>query len=242
MDRNQLLKEKEKSKTNNGIPFITTFNKSLPDIKKVINKTWNLLQISDSVKQSFKEKPFIAYRRNRNLRDILGQTTIINNQVKRKKDLKKGKSSQCLSKYANSLCCKQMESTTTFRSNITKQKFDIYHNSNCRSRFVIYLMECRKCKIQYVGKTTTQFNIRLNKHRSDSFHPNTDTIPADLHFSNNNHNFTNDAAFTIIEQIQDRSKTEEEKGAILLKRENFWIKKLQTLTPNGLNQELNNIA
>ena len=102
-------------------------------------------------------------------------------------------------------------------------------------------MECRKCKIQYVGKTITPFNSRLNKHRSDATHPNSDTIPADLHFSDNNHNFTKDASFTIIEQIKDANKSNEEKGTILLRRENFWIKKLKTLKPKGLNQELNNV-
>ena len=30
-----------------------------------------------------------------------------------------------------------------------------------------------------------------------------------------------------------------EKTRLLKEREDFWIKKLQTLTPNGFNQELN---
>ena len=102
-------------------------------------------------------------------------------------------------------------------------------------------MECKKCKTQYVGKTTTSFNVRLNNHRADAAHPKSNTIPADIHFSKDHHNFTRDASFTIIEQIKDSTKTKKEKGQILLKWENFWINKLVTLTPNGLNQELNNV-
>ena len=102
-------------------------------------------------------------------------------------------------------------------------------------------MECRKCKIQYVGKTTTPFNVRLNNHRTDANNPNADTAPCDLHFSDNNHNFTRDASFIIIEQIRDNSKSKEEKDTVLLRRENFWIKTLKTLKSNGLNQELNNV-
>ena len=99
-------------------------------------------------------------------------------------------------------------------------------------------MECKKCKIQYVGKTDNQFNIRLNSHRHGANNPTEDTIPAQKHFSVN-HNFNNDAQFTIIEQIKDQSKSPEEKRALLLQRENFWITKLKTLTPHGFNQELN---
>ena len=41
-------------------------------------------------------------------------------------------------------------------------------------------MECALCKIQYVGKAETAFNIRLNNHRKDVNNPK--SIPADLHF------------------------------------------------------------
>ena len=58
------------------------------------------------------------------------------------------------------LCCKQIIHTTTFRSNQTNRIFHIYHNLNSKSKHVIYLLECTKCKIQYVGKAETEFNIR----------------------------------------------------------------------------------
>ena len=131
-----------------------------------------------------------------------------------------------------------MESTTTFTSHQTQQTYKILHNTNCRSSYVIYLLQCQKCKIQYIGKTENPFNIRLNNHRHGANNPTEDTIPAAKHFSIN-HVFNRDAKFTIIEQIKDNSKTKEEKRSILLRRENFWIDKMKTLTPLGLNQELN---
>ena len=57
-----------------------------------------------------------------------------------------------------------------------------------------------------VGNTKTAFNERLNKHRSDTVHPSPTTIPADLHFTSNQHNFDNDAKFAIIEEIRDNQK------------------------------------
>ena len=102
-------------------------------------------------------------------------------------------------------------------------------------------MECRKCNMQYVGKSETKFNIRLNNHRKDSYNPKNDTIPACIHYSKNNHDFNRDAMFTILEKIKDETLPPERKRKILMKRENFWITKLKTLQPNGLNHELNEI-
>ena len=101
-------------------------------------------------------------------------------------------------------------------------------------------MECRKCKTQYVGKSETAFNIRLNNHRSNSCKPTSDSIPACKHSQGNGHDFTRDAKFTIIEQIKDANqKPQEEISRIILQRENFWINKIKTLTTLGFNQELN---
>ena len=47
----------------------------------------------------------------------------------------------------------------------------------------LYLLEYKKCKIQYVGKTETPLNIRLNNDRSDANNPTEDTIPAAKHLS-----------------------------------------------------------
>ena len=59
--------------------------------------------------------------------------------------------------YTNkpSLCCKQVFDTSTFRSYQTQQLCTIFHKLNCKSKFIIYLMECTLCEVQYVGKAET---------------------------------------------------------------------------------------
>ena len=94
------------------------------------------------------------------------------------------------------LCCRQIVYTTTFRSSQTDRIFHIYHKLNFKNKYVIYLLECTKCKIQYVGKAETEFNIRLNNHRKDVWKP--DAIPASHHFSGKNHNFNTHAKFILI--------------------------------------------
>ena len=75
-ERSQLLRYKEKDTENNKLLFITTYNKTLPTIQSAINKQWNLLKINDNLAEIFKEQPKTVYRQNKNLRDLIGQTTL----------------------------------------------------------------------------------------------------------------------------------------------------------------------
>ena len=173
----------------------------------------------------------------KNLRDIIGTKLIENGKVKRKFTNKiQGKCTPCLTN-SRTLCCKQIVHTTTFRSNQTNRIFHIYHNLNCKSKYVIYLLECTKCKIQYVEKAETEFNSRLNNHWKDVWKP--DAIPASRHFSGKNHNFNTHAKFILIEQIRHVDIDTEKIKERLKQRDNFWILTLETLAPKGLNQELN---
>ena len=101
-------------------------------------------------------------------------------------------------------------------------------------------MECALCKIQYVGKAETAFNIGLNNHRKDVSNPK--SIPADFHFRKPGHSFNLHAKFTLIKQQSNIRTIDKETLKLGLKHcEDFWIQKLETLTPKGLNQELNHV-
>ena len=103
---------------------------------------------------------------------------------------------------------------------------------------VIYLLECLLCKIQYVGKSETPFHIRLNNHRKDIKNPH--AIEACKHFNNWNHVFHKPGKFILIKQLNNIKNTSREVLKQRLKdREKYWIKRLKTLAPFGLNQELN---
>ena len=53
-------------------------------------------------------------------------------------------------------------------------------------------MECRICGIQYIGKSETEFNIRLNNYRKDVNRQN--APQGDQHFKLPNHNFNQHAS------------------------------------------------
>ena len=219
-----------------------TYNRYLPNISKIIIKNWNILQISPILQNVFHKKPMITYKRNKNLGQLIGGNTLQDGKVfKTHFQIIKGESKSCNTTNKSSSCCAHVADTKTFESYQIKRTFKIFHKLNCKSSFVIYLIECTLCKIQYVGKAETPFNIQLNNHKKDANSNNTKAIPASIHFKQPGHNFNKHVKFTLIEQINNTINTDIDTIKIRLKRrEDFCILKLDTLTLIGLNEELDN--
>ena len=216
---------------------MTTFNKALPNLNEVLATNWDILSINKDIAKKFTKKPLIAYRRNPNLQQLLGGNKIEKNRVVKRRRNKIGKYIPCKSNLAYK-CCRQMKSTSTFKNRFTGKEYRILHRVNCRDKNIIYLLECIKCNEKgYVGKSEPPANIRMNGHRSDA--KKTDKLAVDTHFGQPGHIFERDAKFTIIEKIETSNLEKEEITNLLLRREDFWMKKLQTIQPNGFNQGLN---
>ena len=100
------------------VPYVLTYSHQLPNIKEAINKHWDILKINPQLETIFTDKPILAFRRNKNLRDILGQKTILNGKVKRNIPINERKG-----------WCQQVRNTNTFKSNKTKEEFKTKTNS-----------------------------------------------------------------------------------------------------------------
>ena len=136
--------------------------------------------------------------------------------------------------------CVLMNKTSTFTGTWRDGKvFDIFHKVNCQSTFVIYTIECRICRLQYVGKSETAFNLRLNNHRNH-IKRGVNSCELSEHFLHNSrsHDFGEDVTITIIEQIEQSNMTIERNKEILRARKIFWQSRLKTLQPNGLNKRM----
>ena len=178
----------------------------------------------------------MAYRRNKNLRDLIGGKKILHGKEGRKNNNKKQLYCRpCLTRRDN-IFFQQVLKTNTFTSYRTDATFQFFHQLNCKAWYLIYLLQCWICQLQYVGKTGTSFNIRLNNLRKDCKSKN--PILVWKYFRNSNHNFQRDAKFTLFEQITIVDSC----GYVLLKkRENLSILKLKTHYSDDLDQELNEI-
>ena len=180
--------------------------------------------------------PIIAFRKGTSLKQITGTNTIHNNEklIKTKINHHTGKCVPCNS--TRCLCCQQLISTRTFKSNQTNKAFKIYHRVNCKSSFVIYLQNA----------ISATFNMLANqKHHSTLCSITTEkmskiTIQYQLANISTSTIMTLTITEIIIEQLRNiRTTSTETLKERLKQRENFWIMKLETLAPLGLNQDLN---
>ena len=222
INRDSLLEYKGKNKIQR-IPLVVTYHPDLKHLSSVIRKHWHLIEQDPTLKKLLPEPPVMAYRRPKSLRDILVRATI-------KKDSPEnpgGGYTPCRRVTSNCMCCKAANTSSTFQSSVTKQKYKIYCKTSCKTSNCIYLLTCGTCNIQYVGQTQTPFNERLNKHRScDTTNKN---VPVTRHLRSTGHAFSN-IKFQIIEQNSAWDTPTRER------RENFWMHQLRTLEPNGLNE------
>ena len=77
----------------------------------------------------------------------------------------------------------------------------------------------------------------MNTHRNDAWR--SDGPSCDKHFQTPGHNFNVHTKFTIIEEVYNKSLSKLKIRSLLEHRKDFWILKLQTLSPQGINISLN---
>ena len=108
----------------------------------------------------------------------------------------------------------------------------IHQNLDCNSRNIIYLIHCDSCGSRYVGETGRTLRERFNGHRAD--------VRLDIRTSVSTHfdgclcNFDRHCIVYPIEELPD-TLSEETNKKQRLKRENFWIRKIKTYPPFGMN-------
>ena len=119
----------------------------LPNIKEIINKHWNVLNIDNSFKEIFNSSQLtIAFHKNTSLKQLIRTNTIRNNQ-KFLTPTQTTTAGQCAPCYTTrSICHRQVLKTETFTSTQTRETFTNFHLVACHSNYVIYLIECIMCK------------------------------------------------------------------------------------------------
>ena len=142
-----------------------------------------------------------------------------------------GASMKCKNKRCQ--CCLRIREDSYY-SNFNSE-WAIEKRLDCQSKNIIYVIECKKCKIQYVGETERSLALRLNNHLSDIDNYKDTAIPN--HFLDDCWPPEDNFCIFPIEQIYDRgSKIKNKKNRLI--REAYWIKQLETQFPEGLNSKL----
>ena len=165
------------------------------------------------MKEIFGDKPMVAYRRPKNLKDVLVRAKLKGEDSDlRDKGMKKCGKSRCqISTYVHEGCNFAGAGNAYF----------INYSFDCDSVGVIYLITCKKCANIYVGNTITSFRKRFNNHKSslNRFGKVARGIAGEhlyAHFFESGHNGLEDVR-------------------VPTTREGLWAYKLDSFIPRGLN-------
>lgn len=103
---------------------------------------------------------FSAYRRIKNLKEILAPSEFRPSSATNQK-IEEGGCSKCDKKRCD-LCKNFGFKLLNSNSSATGKLYPIRQKLICSSKNVIYLATCRKCNLQYVGSTSTEFRLRAS--------------------------------------------------------------------------------
>ena len=148
---------------NRRVPLVVTYHPSPPNLPSITKGNIPVLHASRRLKNAISESPIVAYRRPKNLRDLL-----VSSQLKPPSFEPARGSSPCGSRRC--LTCDHVQTGTTIRSTTTGICYHTRATATCKSNNIIYLIECRQCHKQYVGETWNPLHICLNGHRNDILH------------------------------------------------------------------------
>ena len=148
-----------------------------------------------------------------------------------------GQSEKC--NKSNCLTCPYIEETHTLKSSLNKPVY-LKETLNCQTMSLVYLIQCRNCGIMYVGETARKLHQRITEHRSD-INTGKGTQVA-MHFNNTCPGIDN-LSVVPLEHVSRPRSIPNSLGLLplsdmlpLLRREQYWINKLKTQTPSGLNK------
>ena len=141
----------------------------------------------------------------------------------------------------NCKTCNILITDALFKSPLTNKTFNTrsYDDLCCKSKNLIYGLECNLCGLIYIGETKRALNQRINEHRSGV--NNNESKIVYNHFNQPDHSILS-MKVRIIEKIYHPSNDPGLSTPYRKQREEFWIRKLGTATPYGCNDNINSIG
>jgi len=124
--------------------------------------------------------------------------------------------------------CHIFQETNKITNTHANRTIAIKHTGSCSTNNCIYAITCTKCNLHYIGETQNTLSLRINGHTSDTRLKKKGIETAE-HFSLPDHNL-NSMKVTILDNNPNWSKSER------LHREDFYMCKLKTFEPTGLNK------
>ena len=156
-----------------------------------------MISQDNHLKEVFPNPPLVAFKRQQNIKEKVIRARvpkIVSNYPQRKKNgMKKCAKITCAS-------CPYIKSGSKIQGKHFTWK--LTKEFNCRSKNVIYMVECKKdkCKQRYIGETERLFKDRINEHIGYVKNRN-ENMARGKHFNQPGHTVS-DMTFTVLEKVK----------------------------------------
>ena len=219
--RKDALKKVEKTQRSRMVPLVITYHPTLPSIAQIVRKHWSVMIQDDfRLEKCFPAPPVVAYRRSKNLKDLLIRAKL---PIGKRSGRKRGGFTKC-GGFCN--VCTFSESTSTHKNSKTGEVWKINTELSCKSQDVVYKIRCGKCPpFAYIGETGQQFKDRIRQHKSD-INTEKDT-PVANHFNLAGHTVADMIAVPIEKVMPEGNKI------LRLTRERLWMRRYQCVENGG---------
>jgi len=173
IDRSEALKRVDRNDKSNKLTFVATFDPRLPSISSIVHKHFEHMKTTDPyLSRVFNDGVQVAYKRNKNIRDILCRARLY--PIQNEKNSRPKRTVVGFKRCGKCLTCTYSTDVKNFKCSASGEQFFIKQAISCADSNVIYVICCQRCNLQYVGKTTMTFRSRMDAHRS-AINGNSDT-------------------------------------------------------------------
>ena len=211
------------------IPLKIQYDTRITHIHQVIRDQQHMISnLPDLQFLNFDTKILVAFINKPNIKQIITSSSLQRDKVYNpvEGDTMNWNFAHMSERCNNTQCmvCPSLHIGNGFKCTSTKKRIPITHHISCTTRNIIYVLTCNECSKQYVGITTRTPRERMRRHRQEFRR-----IEGQRSYLYRHADDHSKFDFSIVLLEKCPSPTE------LKRRETYWIHRLSTTFPKGLN-------
>lgn len=214
------------------IPLIIEFDSRFPEVGKLLKQNQQNVNDPFLTRVQNDNRMLVAYKNRKNVRTLTTRSSLTIDKL-----------ANPIAPYHQNLyltsrilhcnqrgcrVCPNLWTKNAFISFSTGFRIPILHRMSCDTTGIIYVLHCKTCNKQYVGETKRSLKLRMRNHRSE-FNNTVTQYRSPLYRHADSHGCFK---FYII-PIDIVGEKERE----LRRRETYWIYRIKTFIPYGLNSK-----
>ena len=219
--QNDILFSKKNDSKDPQTILVTTWHPRLKLLPEILRQSYHYIEKDQKLKEIFKKKPIVAFRKKKSLANHLVRSDIIPPKAYH---------------FSTNPCnncrkmCHLINTSNILNNKVNGRKVNLTVNGNCKSKNIVYAARCKVHGLLYIGHTGEQLKDRFSKHRYDAKNrPDNNKLAHHIHHYH--HDFDHDIDVTILKDNLNDTKARE-------KCEDKYICLLGIKQPSGLNSDM----